>query len=39
MDFQFGLEQVNNGSAGLVTWALAAVAGSVATIARHIYDR
>ena len=39
MDFQVGLEQINNGSAGLVTWALAIVAGSVATIVSTSYLR
>ena len=39
MDFQVGLEQVNSGSAGLVTWALAVVAGSVATIVSTSYLR
>ena len=37
MDFQLGLEQVNNGSALLVTRALAVVAGSVATIVSTSY--
>jgi small-conductance mechanosensitive channel len=39
VDFQGGLEQINNGSAGLVTWALALVAGSVATIVSTSYLR
>ena len=39
MDFQLGLEQVSNGSAQLVTWALAVLAGSVATIVSTSYLR
>ena len=39
MDFQTGLEQISSGSAVLVTWALAVVAGSVATIVSTSYLR
>ncbi|MFH1580629.1 MAG: hypothetical protein ABIC39_00900 [Pseudomonadota bacterium] len=39
MDFQLGLEQASNASAQLVTWALAVVAGSVATIVSTSYLR
>ena len=39
MDFQAGLELVSNGSSVLVTWSLALVAGSVATIVSTSYLR
>jgi hypothetical protein len=39
MDFQAGLELVSNGSSVLVTWSLAVVAGSVATIVSTSYLR
>jgi hypothetical protein len=39
MDFSIGLEQVSNSSTQLVTWALAIIAGTIATIVSTSYMR